>query len=77
MEDTLTGMTFEYAVEHMTKHVSPDDILCGHHLNYDLNVLQTIALKLSVDMSFIITLRRFDTQINGYTRSLNNGNSWV
>ena len=77
VEDTLTGMTFQDVVEHMSKHVRPDDILCGHHLDYDLNVLQITATELNVDVSFMTTLKRFDTQINEYTRSLKKGTRWV
>ena len=68
--DTETGMSFADVVKELSKHVKPDDILTGHNLDYDLNVLQVTGAECDVDVSFILNLNRFDTEFNEYTQSL-------
>jgi DNA polymerase III epsilon subunit-like protein len=70
--DTQAGMPFAGFIKEISKFVKPDDILCGHHLDYDVNVLRTTAADFNVDVSFILNLKRFDTQLNEYTQCLKN-----
>jgi DNA polymerase III epsilon subunit-like protein len=73
VEDTYSGMSFEDVTKKLKETLRPGDIICGHNLDYDLNVLQKAGAEKDIDVMFITGMPQFDTQLNDYTKSLKKG----